>query len=165
MSRCFVSCHGWFPSSTVAVPVYVFFLDSMKLVWMWNSVSGSKRHHQLAAMQLEHASLLVGRTVGPIRASGTADRESGSSGQFLAYTAATPTRDPRLHSNCGPYWSGAHAGPQVEASQDAACLRNHLHSSGGLAGAQQGPSPIPAPRRRAVEQLPGPPPAHSPHQP
>lgn len=87
------------------------------------------------------------------------DYDSGGSAQFLANTAAGA---PQLYgSGRCPICSG----PQGEASQDAVCLHTRTHSSGGSSWCMLVPAPIPAPRRRAAEQPPRPPPAHSPAQP
>lgn len=87
------------------------------------------------------------------------DYDSGGSAQFVAHTVAGA---PQLYgSGRCPICSG----PQGEASQDAVCLHTRAHSSGVSSWCMLVPAPIPAPRRRAAEQPPRPPPAHSPAQP
>lgn len=78
------------------------------------------------------------------------DLGSGCSDPGLAATTATPYR----HFLTAWEWgrSGLFRYP-------------YPLSQVGAAGAQQGPAPVPAPRRRASEQLPRPPLAHSPAQP
>lgn len=61
-----------------------------------------------------------------------------------------------------PDCSDARDGPQGATSPDAA---SHCTHRVGTAGAWQLPAPVPAPQRRAAEQMPGPPPAHPPAQP